>query len=348
MGHSFPVRLRAPGVMSTELADFYMSTFICSYARSILETALDGGYDFLQGLIFSTCCSHITRCGQHFDMLDINADNDKFFSYFLDTPRKIYDAGIKMMVKDMKKCASMIAEKHDVDTSEVSLQAAIKTHNHFNSIFREISDLRKADVPKITGTEFHTLFIASKAAPKDLLIEPLQKLREALDKRHDIGDYKARIMVVGSILDNPQFTELIESQGGLVVADRYCFGSLPGLEDIPESGDPFENLAKHYLESCECPRMMERDEDRLTSLDRWAEEYRIDGILFETMKFCDMWGYEGLSMVSEERRQQRPIVKMEREYAFSGEGQLRTRIQAFLELIETRQISSALKCEQAS
>jgi len=185
-------------------------------------------------------------------------------------------------------------------------------------------------------------------APKDLLIEPLHRLREALEKRKELGSYKARVMVVGSILDNTQFTELIESQGGLVVADRYCFGSLPGMEDIPETGDPFESLARHYMESCECPRMMERDADRLASLDRWADEYLADGILFETMKFCDMWGYEGLSMVSEERRKLRPIVKMEREYAFSGEGQLRTRIQAFLELIETRRLTSALKCEQTS
>lgn len=342
MGGAFPVRLRAPGAGSTELATHYMSPFICSYARSILESALDGAYDFLGGLVFAASCTHITRCGQHFDQLEINAGKEGFFTHFLDAPRKIYGPGISFMAKDLRKAARKMSESLGIDAGDDALARAIREHNAFNALLRRLSDLRKEEHPRITGTEFHIVMAASKTAPRDMLAGPLEKLIAAAEKREGIKDHRARVMVVGSILDNPRFTELIEEQGGLVVADRYCFGSLPGLEEISEEGDPYESLARHYLTTCECPRMMERIRDREVSVRRWAEEFRADGIILETMKFCDLWGYEAVSGVPKIRDRGMPVVRIEREYAFTGEGQLRTRVQAFIELIEGKRLSRVL------
>jgi len=342
MGGAFPVRLRAPGAGSTELATHYLSPFICSYARSILENALDGAYDFLGGLVFASSCTHITRCGQHFDQLDIHAGREGFFTHFLDTPRKLYEPGFAFMAKDLRRAAQKMAQSCGMDAGDEALSEAIRRHNAFNALLRRLSDLRKEEHPRITGTEFHTVMVASKTAPKDMLLGPLKKLVAAVEKREGIKDFRARVMVVGSIFDNPRFTELIEEQGGLVVADRYCFGSLPGLEEIGEEGDPYESLARHYLTTCECPRMMEKLKDREGSLKRWAGEFRADGIIFETMKFCDLWGYEAVSGVPKLRDSGMPVVRIEREYAFVGEGQLRTRVQAFIELIEGKRLAKAL------
>jgi benzoyl-CoA reductase/2-hydroxyglutaryl-CoA dehydratase subunit BcrC/BadD/HgdB len=72
------------------------------------------------------------------------------------------------------------------------------------------------------------------------------------------------------------------------------------------------------------------------------QEYKADGVIFETMKFCDLWGYEVLSVVNRLRDEGSPIVRIEREYALTGEGQLRTRVQAFIELIESKRLSKVL------
>lgn len=342
MGNVFPVRLRAPGVGSMELATHYMSPFICSYARSILESMLDGSYDFLGGVIYAASCSHIMRCCQHFELLDINKDKAGFFTFLLDTPRKVSESNVELLTISLRKVAKKMAQQYGIETSDDALCAAIAGYNAFNRLMREISDLRKADNPRITGTEYHTLFVASKVAPRDMLIEPLKKLKAALLNREPIKDYRARVMVVGSIFDNPMFTGLIEEEGGLVVADRYCFGSLPGLEEIRVQGDPYEQLVRHYLGTCECPRMMEEAKKRIVSVRALMKEYRADGIIFETMKFCDLWGYEVLSVVNRLRDEGTPIVRIEREYAFTAEGQLRTRVQAFIELIETKRLTKVL------
>jgi len=342
MGNAFPVRLRAQDAGGTELATHYMSPFICSYARSILESALDGAYNFLGGLVFATSCIHITRGCHHIQELKVNADKQSFFTFAIDTPRKTSNNWLRMMTKHLRSAAHMLTVHYGINTSDEALAKAIREHNAFNSLLRRLSELRKADEPKISGTEFHTVMVASKTAPRDMLVQSLKQLIAAAERRAGIKDYRARLMVVGSIFDNPKFTELIEEQGGLVVADRYCFGSLPGLEEIREDGDPYENLARHYLGTCECPRMMEKLRERERSVKKWEEEFKADGIIFETMKFCDLWGYEALSGVPKLRNRNMPVVRIEREYALTGEGQLKTRVQAFIELIESKRLNKAL------
>ncbi len=342
VGKAFPVRLRAPQVTSTELANYYMSPYLCSYSRSILESSLDGQFDFLGGMTFASSCIHIQRVGHNFKILDLDKGKENFVHHIFDFPTKIFPASVETEFKTLKILADKISSSYGIDMSDAAVTQAIHEYNEFNKLLKEIADLRKADNPKITGTEWHTLYVASKVAPKDMLIEPLKKLKKALDKREGIDADLPRIMVMGSMFDNPKFTELIEGQGCLVVADRYCFGSLPGLEQIPETGDPYRNLAEHYMGTVECPRMMEKSHDRLEHAMQWVEEYKVDGIILETMKFCDLWGYEAVHKMNAFRERDVPLVRIEREYNLAGEGQLRTRVQAFIESIENKRLSKKL------
>jgi len=340
VGKAFPVRLRAPQTTSTELATFYMSPFTCSYSRSILEAALDDQYDFIQGMVFAACCVQIQRTAHNYKLQKLKGD-EKFVHYLIDVPRKEFDAYVPALVADLKKLAGLMETTYGLDMSEENIKKAIHEQNEFNKLLKEISDLRKLDKPKITGSEWHVVYTACKTAPKDLLVEPLKKLKVALEKREGI-DANARIMVMGSILDNPAYIELIESQGCIVVADRFCYGSLPGMEMIPEEGDAFTNLALFYLESNECPRMMEKMEFRAERAENYFEEYKADGIIFETLKFCDVWGYEKLKTLKILEDKGIPCVRIEREYALSGEGQMKTRVQAFIESIQNKQLTEEL------
>ena len=341
-GRAFPVRLSAPGIRNTELADYHLSSVLCSYSRSVTETALSGGYHFLGGLVFANSCQHCTRCGHYFQMKNINRDMDNFFVRIAEAPRKPADNEVEYFISDLKKTAALIADKYGIDMSDGEITKSIRKHNEFNGMLRQISDLRKEDHPGITGSEFHKLMIAAQVAPNDLLADDIKKLQARLSDRDGINEYRARLMVVGPNLDNPLYVGLIEEQGALVVADRFCFGSLPGLEPIPEEGDPYHNMARHYLETCECPRMMNQSQARIDKLLQRVKEYRVDGIVIETIKFCDMWGYEILTMEKGLRAAGIPTVRIEREYALTGDGQFRTRIQAFIESIESKRLAGKL------
>lgn len=67
----FSVRLRAPGISDTAIATYYMSEKTCMYSRSILELAIEGGYNFFSALLSTETCGMMHRSHEHFEMLDL-------------------------------------------------------------------------------------------------------------------------------------------------------------------------------------------------------------------------------------------------------------------------------------
>ena len=119
--------------------------------------------------------------------------------------------------------------------------------------------------------------------------------------------FRVRLVVTGSEIDDPAFTKLIEDCGAMVVADRYCYGSLPGREQIEilDGETPLRAVARHYLRTSQCPRFMERErsDGRRTYIRDLCREYSADGVLYEQMKFCEFWSYErvlGVHILQEE------------------------------------------------
>ena len=140
-------------------------------------------------------------------------------------------------------------------------------------------------------------------------------------------------MVVGGMLDDPGYLEVFESLGADIVADQLCCGSKSFSHPTDETIDPIEAIARRMLGHMPCPRMLADYQTRLRNLLEAAERYRVDGIVCERLKFCDLWGGE-IEMLrrSLQQRSQVRLLALERDYlTSSGLGQLRTRAQAFLE-----------------
>ncbi len=137
--------------------------------------------------------------------------------------------------------------------------------------------------------------------------------------------------------------QLIEECGALVVADRHCYGSIPGREDIivGENETPLRAIARHYLETSMCPRFMEQHtmRERKKYLADVAKEYKADGIIICQMKFCEYWSYERtIDTLIMPRDYGIPVCSIEKEYVNNAVGQLRTRFQAFVESLEIKKI----------
>ena len=189
------------------------------------------------------------------------------------------------------------------------------------------------------------LNLVSYCCPKYLIIDRLRETAEELKTRvpDEKKNYRAKIVVVGSEMDDPDFTKLIEESGALVVADRFCFGALPGREEIKltDDGDVLEQIILHYMKTCQCPRYMEQAkvEGRREYVRKLVEDYHADGVLYEQLKFCEYWGYErALASHVVTNDFGIPSVCVDRQYTASASGQLRTRVQAFVESLEIKKI----------
>ena len=339
VGKLFPLALRAPKVSTTELADVYLSSVICAYTRSLQEFQMQGSYYYFGGYVVPCACDHIRRYNDHLDLF--RTDQDTYFNYCLDVPRKTGVNQINYYTDELKRFAAKLEEHFGFKITDEALKAEIVKFNEFNDLLRPISESRKADEPPISGTEFHKLMVGINSAPRDLLVEPVKKLSADLKKKKQGINGRARIMVMGGKLDNPDYIRAIESQGAVVVADRLCLGALPSaLDPVKLEGDPYRNLAEHYLTKVHCARMMEKRDDRIAELIDLVREYRVDGVIIEVLKFCDIWNIDTITAIEALRKEGIPVMRLEREYRHTGEGQLITRTQAFLESIEGRRIAS--------
>jgi benzoyl-CoA reductase/2-hydroxyglutaryl-CoA dehydratase subunit BcrC/BadD/HgdB len=220
-----------------------------------------------------------------------------------------------------------------VTIEDNALWEAIRLYNRTRSLLHHLSELRRRDDPPMTGAETLEAFLPSLVLPKEEYNSLLEELIEELEQRPSPALGKVRLMIIGSQLDDPEYYRLIEDQGAVVVIDDLCHGTKYFWDMVEGEGDPWRSLAQRYLQKPSCPHMHPMG-TRLEHLLSLAHDFRVQGILYQTIKFCDPHAevfpvvrdaFQGASI---------PVLNLEREYLPAGAGQWKTRIQAFLESLE--------------
>lgn len=341
----FSVRLRAPRTGSIEMGTYYMSSLLCECCHALLERAIEGGYEFLDCIMAPDACAQMNRCVENIEKQKL-CGRERFFVSYADVPMKSDAAALKHYVKQMRlRVLEPLQEVYGIDVSDAALRKAVAEQNEICRLITEIGSYRKEENPRITGYEFAVLCLATYCCPKYLLLEKLRETLEELKSREPDSrmSYRVRVVLAGSEIDDPDLIRLIEETGAYVAADRFCFGSFPGRQEIilSDSEDALIQICRYYMESGQCPRFMntEKIEERKEYVHQLAKEFKADGILYQQIKFCDYWGYER-ALASHVMRETYgyPVLSIDRPYVAGGSGQLRTRVQAFVESIEIKKI----------
>ena len=342
---TFSIRLRAPRTGSMEMGTYYLTSFLCEYSRALLERAIEGGFKFADCIISPDGCTMMNRCVENMELLK-TMDKEKFFYEYMEIPMKCDDNGLNLYTLQCKNhILNPLAESFGIDVSDAAIRESVRRHNRVCELIRAIGDFRKEENPRITGYEFHIITLATYAAPQDMLIEKLEETLEELRTRgpEAKNPFRARVVLVGSEIDDVDFVKLVEETGAYVCADRFCYGSLPGRVPIElnDSEDALTQVCRHYMEHSQCPRYMNTAKmlGRREYVNALAREYKADGIIYEQIKFCDPWAYErmvGSHVLNHDFGY--PVLSVDRPYSIAGSGQMRTRVQAFVESIEIKKI----------
>jgi bcr-type benzoyl-CoA reductase subunit C len=323
-----PFRMRAIGSTGTDLADSYFTNLNCSFPRHCLNLALEGEFEFVDGLVYANSCDHIRRLHDNWKHA-VPID----FLHFLSLPRQTGPDQIAWYAQEFRNLRERLEEHFEVEIKDDKVREAIKLANETRRLQRSLYELRKRDRPPITGEETLVVMVAGTAMPKDAYNELLRELLHQLGEAEGAGNYRARLMVIGGILDDPAWIRVIEEIGGLVVTDGTCFGTRIMWEDVDEdTSDPLEALARHYLaDRPSCPRLFGTQKKRTGFTTKMCRDFNCDGIVAEKMLFCDQWDVETYLLGLDLEAEGIPFLKVDREYITKATGQLQTRVQAFIE-----------------
>mgnify|MGYP000977001740 CR=1 FL=1 len=329
-----PIRMRATGITESPDGDTWMSTFSCSFARGILQRWLDGTYEFLDGIVTSDGCLMSARAFDNAEHISNKNKEGRFF-YQVGAPRMYGDLEKEYYENELKDLIAKLEELTGNKLTDEKLKASIAKYNEVRSLIQQVNALRKEENPVISGEDALKLMLASSNFTVEEYIELLKAFLADAKNRAPITDKLARLMIIGSALDNPGYLQVIEEKGGLFVADDLCFGSKTFNYAMEvDDKDVLGSLADYYLKRIVCPRMMDNRVQLQKDIVEACKEYKVDGVVYQKMQYCECWGGESLYLEPDLKAIGVPMLQVEREEHLANAGQLAIRAEAFIEMIE--------------
>jgi bzd-type benzoyl-CoA reductase N subunit len=328
---ALPVRITGYSQeMELEDGNAYLYINSCSFSRSCLQLGLKGEYDFLDGVVGGSTCDGARRL---FDLWR-NYIGTPFY-HVLTVPRKYTQPAHDLYHSQVTQFKTHLEEFLGIQITDESLYQSIGVYNETRALFKSLYELRKLDNPPISGAETMEALNACFRMPKELFNEWLRNLLEELATSENTHTSRARLMVVGSVMTNPEFIESIEEQGGLVVTDELCTSTRYWSDPVILDGDktPIEAISQRYLNNFPCARMFPSDE-RFNRILELVRDFRVDGVISQIIRYCVPYAHDLPLLTERLEAQGIPTLALDVEYGTSGSGQIRTRVQAFLEMLE--------------
>ena len=328
-----PYRMRAVGSKGTTRADAYYSSINCTFVKHCFNKALSGDFAFLDGVVFVNGCDHSRRMYDNWRFAKIGPS----FLYMFFAPHMIGENAHEYFSQECEKLKSSIEKHFQVSITDESLRESVCLYNQKRRLLSEIYSLRKnKDVP-IKASELLGVMLAVTAVPVEKAIEILTEVKKFIIGRVVSRPDDLRLFISGGCIEEIEHLELIENCGAVIVADNICLGTRHFLDEVKTEGDPLQSIAHRYLSHLSCPRMMGDFNRRFDYLLNVRDEYGIEGAIIEKLKFCDIWGGEIYLYRAETKNKNIPLLSLEREIYGGGAGQIKTRVQAFLEKLRNKQ-----------
>lgn len=330
-----PIRLRGIETEGMEIGDAYFGPYICSFPKCILQLAGHGKYAMLDGAVITPGCDSMRRLDECWRMA--GADHPGIvppFFYYLDVPHKTVDHRMDWFVDELVKLKAALEAHFDLSIPDSTLCESITVYNRGRGLMAELEEMRCREPVPLSGVDAFSIAVAGTVMWRNDFNEQLaQYLRNLPNKASSEHDGKKRLMLIGSISDDIELVRLMEEDGrSVVVADNLCFGARHESPEIPCDGDPLRRLATSYLTASTCPRMFGQYKARLEILKRKITAYRVDGVVMQNIRFCDLHGSENGLYERDLEKEGVPCLRLEREYGpLTDSGRLRMRIDAFLE-----------------
>lgn len=302
-----------------------------SYLNHVLESLLEGELDFLDGMVCSDRDEDFLRFWDYWRHLAKTLP-----AYIIEVPVIDSELTRQRFAAKIREFIGVIENFGKVKIDDSSLRNAIAVYDKGYTLLRKIYELRKREVPPLSGGEALALANAAMVIPRDEFNKELEALLPYLEKRKaNIKHTRPRIMLSSDLLDNPAYVDLVEEAGCLVAMDDLDTGSRYFWETVDGgSKDPAYALAVRYLKN-RSPRMYDW-RGQTEQLVQWVKEFDIDGVL----ELPDMYDYtRGFRRPYLERWLKEagvPSMSFGRDYHLANVGQLKTRIGAFLEILETK------------
>jgi benzoyl-CoA reductase/2-hydroxyglutaryl-CoA dehydratase subunit BcrC/BadD/HgdB len=332
-----PIRIKGDVNEPITKADSQMETIVCPFVRNVFDSALKGKYDYLDGMVIPHTCDSISRT---YDIWSYNLQLP--YSHFLNVPHVTDEPSLEFFKEILATFIKSLEKFTGNKISDERLAQAVETYNQNREAIRQLYELRKSHPPLISGVEMMKGLVAAMSLPVEESTELICSVTDEVKKRGSTpAEKSARIMVVGDQIDDTALIEIIEKAGAQMVMDDISIGSKIYWPDIEVTQNPIDGIAERYLRKIKLPTTyrdtgetyQDKLEERFGHIRQFIKDFRVDGAILFIYKYCDPYGFEVPATKTYIESLGTPVLYLEEEYSTSTFGRLKTRIEAFLEMI---------------
>ncbi len=300
----------------------------CHFVKSSLESLLQGELDFLRGIVFTHTCDAMQG------LADIWAFQEHLplqFNFVM--PSRLDSELSRTFLKaEIERFRDFLESNVGKITPE-SLKASIQLFNQMREKLMEIYAGRRKWHTQISGGDFARLIRAGYLLDRRRYVELLTDLLNALPEKTEESQNLVPLYLAGNMVHSDLYFSLIEEAGAIVVQDDLCSGARFLRLMVPEEMDPMEGLTHRYLASFMCPTKYKGVYAHIETLLKEVERSGAKGVIFLLYKYCETHYFDYPDLKAALESKGIPTLLLEVEDPSASVGQLKVRIQAFVEML---------------
>ncbi|UCE28768.1 MAG: 2-hydroxyacyl-CoA dehydratase [Candidatus Bathyarchaeota archaeon] len=324
---ALPVRILG-STKPTMLADAYLPRNACSFARSTFDLALRSSYAYLDGFVTSNSCDNFNKT------YDLWRHCTKIpYFHFINTPHTNTQKAHDFFHQEITRFKESLEETFKTTITNKKIQHSIQLCNENRDLLKKIYDLRKRDTPLINGTETLEIVLSSMLTSKSEHNTLLKQLLKEIETRIDPPKPGVRLLITGSMMGTPDLLNIIESVGGIAVADDLCTGTRYFWTLVQTDKNPIKAISKRYLNKIPSPSRYNWEE-RVSHIKNMIKQFNVEAVINFLLKFCDTHMFDAPLLTEELKNQGIHVLNVEWEHTRSGIAPIKNRIEAFIETIK--------------
>ena len=323
-----PVRLLGANEPEDVTKPYVFQAAFCSFARDCLAQALQGRYDYVDGLSYSACCPHISEV-----FYDWRRYVPLSYSYELHLPANLQGSHTKRyLTVELEDFKHSLEDWTGRGIHLDRLDEAIEIYNSNRNMMGTLYEMLKTDDSPVGGADVAEMALSGMLIDKAEHNELLRQALKELSQGRPVSNRGPRLMLLGSVNSDIGVIRFIESTGANVVVDDYCTGRRYYESPVVLELNRLAALATRLMAKTPCPLKDLPNRRRPAYYSQLVEDYRVDGVIYTLQRQCDPHGLDYPVIESLMKEKGIPMLRLELDYTVPV-GQLRTRIEAFLEMI---------------
>jgi len=308
---------------------------ICPFARAQIGERLLGKnpyYSMIDMLVAPITCQHLKKVAE---VWEYNGDLEIFK---LGIPHQYYnDFEIEYFTDRLRVLKDRLQEFTGNEITDEKISEAIGLYNKMRELLKNISLLRRISPSLLSGLDFVKLNHASLYADPAFMVDFLDSIyHELKDKQQTTETSAPRILLIGPNIGYGDYEvlELVKATGGDIVIEEICEGVRYYWNTIESKGDLLESLANGYLvDRIPCAFMRYSTRKRLDFILKLIKDFGVSGVIWYELVCCETYDAESYFFSQKMGERNIPMLILESDYSTANTGQLKTRIEAFIEIL---------------